>query len=578
MPFASKKIQDSILPLGFAIIILLMISTAFQTANRVDAMNKAIHNIQSKSININNSLSIMSNSVQQRSVILFEMFQSYDPFKVDELMVDLHSEAERFITAREQFSKLDLSARKRELLSLQSKFSKQNFESISKLIDLLIQEDYKQATKILNDRTLPIMKKILNVIHLLQKEVQATAKAKAVETDKIVTKEMNSILFIHLTSILASFLLMLFLIRKQKKSNSDLSFLASRDTLTKLSNRENFIQHINNAMLKHPNSHFSIVFFDVDYFKSINDMHGHEVGDKVLKLFSRTINNLISKDDILARFGGDEFVLFLNNVNQTNEVKEFVSKVSKHLDTSYLIDGNEIYVTASIGAIDQDNFTECEALIRWTDDNDEYVNTGKFIEIAEKSNLIQKVNMYVIEEACRQQHHWQQNGIKNIRIHINLSGNKRIFSELFSYFSENLARYNLCPTLFGIELTERTIYEASDETNKELDHFRRLGMKISIDDFGTGYSSLSYLKNLPITSVKIDQSFVKGLPNEKIDVALVKTIISLAHSLDLDVVAEGVETQAQFDFLKSCNCNSAQGYLLHRPLSSEDISQLKLVA
>jgi len=207
MPFASKKIQDSILPLGFAIIILLMISTAFQTANRVDAMNKAIHNIQSKSININNSLSIMSNSVQQRSVILFEMFQSYDPFKVDELMVDLHSEAERFITAREQFSKLDLSARKRELLSLQSKFSKQNFESISKLIDLLIQEDYKQATKILNDRTLPIMKKILNVIHLLQKEVQATAKAKAVETDKIVTKEMNSILFIHLTSILATSLL-----------------------------------------------------------------------------------------------------------------------------------------------------------------------------------------------------------------------------------------------------------------------------------------------------------------------------------------------------------------------------------
>jgi diguanylate cyclase (GGDEF)-like protein len=392
---------------------------------------------------------------------------------------------------------------------------------------------------------------------------------------------------------------------------------------------------------------------DIDYFKSINDIYGHEVGDEVLKLFSATIKNQIAPDDVIARFGGDEFVLILKNTANENHASDLIKNLSNALDTSFHINSNEVFISASIGAsaypkdgsnakqllknadiamytaknagrncyqfyslknsqkleyehalshalqtilknnnrdknfqlvyqplvnIDDNDFNECEALIRWKDKNGNNVNTSEFIQIAEKSNLIEKVNLFVIEEACRQQAEWQKQGIKNIRININLSGNKRIFEKLFESLAENVSRYNLDPKLFGIELTERTMYEISEKSIVNLTHFRDLGMKIAIDDFGTGYSSLSYLKDLPITSLKIDRKFTAGLPTEKVDIALVKSIITLAHSLDYDVIAEGVETQAQFDFLKSYKCNIAQGYLLHRPLSSEAISELKLAA
>ena len=649
----TKNIQDSILPIGFGIIIILMISTAFLTVKRVDAYNKSVQSIQTKTNTVNSLLTTMSTAVFNRSSIIFRMFQSKDPFVVDDLIMDLHQEATNFTVARESFITLDLSKNKKGLLHEQASMSKLNAIAINNMIDLLIAEEYEEAKYLLKNRALPLMKKILNIIDEMQVEAQETAKAKVLESKTTSNDEVKSILLLHLSSVLISLLLMVFLIRKQKKNSSDLSYLANTDALTDLSNRDNFISQINHCISSKPDEDFSIIFFDVDYFKSINDIYGHEIGDRVLKLFAKTISDMISKDDVLSRFGGDEFVLLIKKKNHINSINSIIARLSNNLDTSYLLGSHEVFVSASIGAsnypadgasakellknadlamysakqsgrncyqfytienskkqehehnlshslqtilknknisnelslvyqplvnVDDEAFDECEALIRWTDKQGNQINTAEFIEIAEKSNLIQKLNMFVIEEACKQQAYWQENGVPNIRIHINLSGNKRIFSELFKFFSENLEKYKLSPTLFGIELTERTIYEVSDETNQDLEHFRNMGMKISIDDFGTGYSSLSYLKELPITSVKIDRAFIKGVPNEKIDVALVKAIITLAHSLDFDVVAEGVETREQLEFLKRCNCNNAQGYLLHRPLSSEAISQLKLVA
>ena len=653
MPSATKAIQNIILPIGFAIIILLMISTAFLTATRINSTNKSVQSIQTKTNNISSLLTTMSTSVFNRSLILFKMLQTKDPFMVDDYIIELQEQAIDFIIAREAFVELDLSQSKRDLLLVQSNMSKHSIAAISQFSDYLIEDKHHEASLLMDERVLPLMRHIIKIIDDMQKDAQVTAKSEVLQSKKIARDAIKSILLINIFSILISFALMVFLIQKQRKSNSDLSYLANTDTLTDLSNRDNFIKHIDKSIQFESDKEFAVIFFDVDYFKSINDIYGHEVGDTVLKLFSTTIKKQISREDVLARFGGDEFVLFLKNNNGVDHVKSFVKCLSKQLDTSFIVDNNEIYVSASIGAsfyptdgenakdllkhadiamysakqsgrncyqfytlenceekehehnlshslqsilkndnhenqlslvyqplvnINDDEFDECEALIRWTDNDGNQVNTAEFIEIAEKSNLIQKVNMFVIEEACKQQDYWQRNGIPNVRIHINLSGNKRIFAELFTWFSTNLSKYNLSPTLFGIELTERTIYEASDKTNKELEHFRDLGMKISIDDFGTGYSSLSYLKNLPITSVKIDQSFIKGVPDEKVDIALVKAIITLAHSLELDVVAEGVETKEQLAFLKDYKCNIAQGYFLHRPLSSEAISKLKLVA
>jgi len=226
--------------------------------------------------------------------------------------------------------------------------------------------------------------------------------------------------------------------------------------------------------------------------------------------------------------------------------------------------------------IKEQDVTECEALIRWTKLNGEEVSPDNFIPLAEANNLIEKINLFVINEACLQQYKWQQNKQKQIRININLSGNKISFNKLIEQLKHNLSKYNLTPSLFGVELTERTINDISKETILQLDELRKKGLKISIDDFGTGYSSLSELKNLPVTTLKIDKVFIQGLPNDKKDHALVKTIIDLGHSLNLDIVAEGVETKEQHHFLEEHLCNVGQGYYYQSPLHSDSLTQLEM--
>jgi predicted signal transduction protein with EAL and GGDEF domain len=377
------------------------------------------------------------------------------------------------------------------------------------------------------------------------------------------------------------------------------------------------------------------------------------VGDKTLKKFSSILQENITSEDILARFGGDEFVLLLTHITSKKEAFDFIQNLSKTLEMSINIDNHEIFISASIGAslypndakttkallknadiamysakqsgrncfkcfsqevsqtmdrehsithalhtilknnnkngelflkyqplynIKDGNIAEFEALIRWENSEGRNILPDEFIPLAEKSNLIEKINLFVINEACKQQSEWQKTKMNNIRININLSGNKIIFEKLLEQFNKNILEMSLSPSLFGIELTERTLNQISDETIQELDKIRKRGMKISIDDFGTDYSSLIYLKKLPITTLKIDKAFICDLTNNSEDKALVKTIIDLGHSLNLDVVAEGVETAEQLKFLKDHACNIAQGYYFNKPLNTEQVFQLKQVA
>ena len=651
----SLKLQTFVLPIGFAFIISFMIGTAMLTSSRITNTNETIIKNQVETNSINSYLDIMSDANKKRSNILFKLVHNQDTFKLNTLISEMILQAIRFKKARDNYTSYSLSQKQEHLLNIQSEMTEKNIESINEMVIDLIDKKNDKAASILNYTTLPRSEHIQSLINNLSDIAKENARIKAEQTKNISTKVSENIIQYNLFSILICFLLMIFLIRKQTKSDINLSKLATTDTLTELPNRASFIKSIDKTIVKsnQSGSLFALVFFDIDYFKSINDIYGHEVGDKVLTHFSSTILNQIKPKDILARFGGDEFVLLLRQNYQKDDFAKTIKRLSKALDTSYMIDFNEIFITSSIGIsvypddgdsitellknadiamysakqsgrncyqyfsledskkleyehsislalqtiftnnnkdnqlslayqplvnFDDNRFNECEALIRWTDQDGYLVNTTEFIEIAEKSNLIQEVNMFVIEEACRQQSEWQNQGINNIRININLSGNKRIFDELFDSLLENLNFYNLNPKQFGIELTERTIYEVSEETILNLKHFKELGMKVAIDDFGTGYSSLSYLKDLPVTTLKIDKEFITGLPDDKIDTALVNAIITLAHSIGLDVVAEGIETQGQYDFLKENKCNIAQGYLLHRPLNSQDITELKLVA
>ena len=210
-----------------------------------------------------------------------------------------------------------------------------------------------------------------------------------------------------------------------------------------------------------------------------------------------------------------------------------------------------------------------EALVRWQHPELGLLPPSKFIGLAEDTGLILDIGEFVMRDACARTRVWQERGLGRLRIAVNISARhfqQRNFSERLV---EILGETRLDPTSLELELTETSIMENTDSAARLLHQIRKLGVKIAIDDFGTGYSSLSYLKLLPIDTVKLDRSFVKGATTDPDDAALVMAIVTLAHNLKLRVVAEGVETQEQGAFLRLLRCDEAQGYLFGKPMPPE---------
>ncbi len=214
-----------------------------------------------------------------------------------------------------------------------------------------------------------------------------------------------------------------------------------------------------------------------------------------------------------------------------------------------------------------------EVLLRWNSKKLGFVSPAEFIPVAEKSSLIIKLESWVIQTASLQVKTWNKIGKKDYRVAINISQmhfKQKSFLEDFNTIMQNCG-VNL--NHLEIELTESAFLSQTEENIQKLSYLQSLGIKISIDDFGTGYSSLSYLKKLPINSIKIDKSFIDGLPNDKDDVAITKTVIDLAKRFNLKTVAEGVETKDQVDLLKELGCDTVQGYYFFKPLSVEAFEQ-----
>ncbi|WP_087974136.1 EAL domain-containing protein [Oceanobacillus rekensis] len=214
-----------------------------------------------------------------------------------------------------------------------------------------------------------------------------------------------------------------------------------------------------------------------------------------------------------------------------------------------------------------------EALIRWQHPKLGLLYPDKFIKLAEESSLITKIGEWVINEACIQNKKWQDAGMKPVKIAVNLSTQQFLTRNLVQYMEKVLYQTGLDPQYLVVEITEYMAmeYEYSVKVLKQL---KALGICISIDDFGTGYSSLKYLKDFPIDYIKIDRSFVSEIVEDNNDAIIVKAIITLAHNLNLNVIAEGVETQAQVDFLKTYHCNIAQGYFFSKPIPAREIEQI----
>ncbi len=218
--------------------------------------------------------------------------------------------------------------------------------------------------------------------------------------------------------------------------------------------------------------------------------------------------------------------------------------------------------------------TGVEALIRWRHPDLGMVSPAQFIQLAEETGLIGKIGEWVLRTACEQGRKWREAGLPPFRIAVNLSARQFAQKHLLADVARVLDETGVPTDSLEFEITESLVMQNPEHATQMLHKLRAMGITLSIDDFGTGYSSLGYLKRFPINCVKIDRSFIKDIPNDKDDMAITRGVIALGHSLRLKVVAEGVETQEQQDFLHENGCDEMQGYLFSKPLIADDVTRL----
>jgi EAL domain-containing protein (putative c-di-GMP-specific phosphodiesterase class I) len=289
---------------------------------------------------------------------------------------------------------------------------------------------------------------------------------------------------------------------------------------------------------------------------------------------AREISALISQANMAMQhakhLGGNTFQFFTDNLQAcTLERLQLETQLRKAIDEGQL----EVFYQPKLCLAD-DSLNGAEALVRWRHPLLGLVPPGDFIGLAEETGLIAPIGEFVLREACRQAREWQRQGLAQIRVSVNLSVHQLRQGNLTSLVRQVLEETDLEAHFLELELTESQLMENVESVISTFHQLRALGVKLAIDDFGTGYSSLSYLKRFPVDYVKIDQTFIRDLSAGGEDAAITRAIIALAHSLELKVVAEGVETQAQMDFLKAHHCDEIQGFLISRPVEAAALAQL----
>jgi len=429
---------------------------------------------------------------------------------------------------------------------------------------------------------------------------------------------------------------------ERKEAEERIYKLAHHDSLTGLFNRATLGTRLEQAIFtaKRNKEHLAIIFIDMDHFKVINDTKGHDIGDALLIEVARRLKNSVRECDIVARQGGDEFVVVLTQLKDYLVSSHIASNIVDTLGQTYQISGYHLNSSPSLGisifpndgddavillkqadtamyytkengrnnyhffteemnkkvtekvvlenelkkALDDDQFvlyyqpkisgingklTGFEALIRWQHPEKGLIFPDKFIPVCEESKLIIPLGNWVINEACHQLEIWNSAGFPKMTLAINLSLQQFQSSHFVNNVADILSNYAIEAKNIEFELTETMAMYKPETTIKQLQQLKQLGIQLAIDDFGTGYSSLAYLKRLPIRSLKIDKTFISNLDTDESDAIISAATLSLAHNLDLEVVAEGVENKKQEEFLMTRQCDYLQGYLYSKPLPSD---------
>ena len=432
-------------------------------------------------------------------------------------------------------------------------------------------------------------------------------------------------------------------ITERKAAEARIRHQASFDALTGLPNRDLFLDRVDHALhtATREGTELALLFIDLDRFKEVNDTLGHLLGDELLKQVAERLLGCVRETDTVSRFGGDEFVIALEDVGGARNSAAVATKVLRAVEQPMVIGGSEVQVGASIGithypedagdavtllrnadmamyrakeagrntfqfytremnqqvqrrvtlaadlrrAIDQEALSLSyqpivriidrrligfEALLRWEHPHEGFVSPEVFIPLAEETGLIGPIGEWVLATACRQAAAWRAQG-RDWRVSVNLSTRQLSLGLSVERLQDIVADSGLETGGLTLEVTEGLMLDGSDETLAWLQGVRDLGIRLSIDDFGTGYSSLSYLKRYPMNTLKIDRSFVRDIATDPGDASLVQATLAMARSMDLEVVAEGVEDEGQLSFLEHNGCSFAQGWLFGRPMPADTI-------
>lgn len=431
------------------------------------------------------------------------------------------------------------------------------------------------------------------------------------------------------------------------------------DSLTNLPNRTSFRGRVNEILAgdskinrggitEHKRgltSLLPIFYLSLDRINRVTGILGHSNGEIVICSVAKRLLNSVEGIDLLARLEAAEFAIILEPVKAKNDGAKIAQTILDVISQSVVLEGYEIYVTASIGiafypedgmeaeellknantamyyaqqkggnnyqfhrsevnfisreqlaietslrsALERSEFKVyyqpqvqiktgkiigAEALLRWHNPEKGLVSPAEFIPMAEEMGLIIPLGEWVLRTACRQMKMWQEAGFPQMRVAVNLSRRQFKQKNLSDRVSRILKETGLEAELLELEITESLVMQNEAAAAVVLKEWQELGIKISIDDFGTGYSSLSYLKDFPFDIIKIDKSFVSNIREDRKTAAITIAILKLAHSLDLKVIAEGVETAEELDFLLEHECDEIQGYLFSPPVPAEEFEKL----
>jgi len=431
-------------------------------------------------------------------------------------------------------------------------------------------------------------------------------------------------------------------ITARKQAQEREAFIALHDPLTQLPNRHFLMEQLSQvlSLARRRHGRVAVLFMNLDHFKTVNDSLGHHAGDQLLCNVAERLRQGVRDADVVARIGGDEFVVVLTDVQTPDDAAMVADKLLEAMHGVFTVDQLPLTISPSIGislypdhggsadmllrcadaamqhakdsgrgnrqfyatsmeasaldvlhqerllrdAIARNDFVlhyqpqicladgslqGLEALVRWRHPERGLVGPDEFITFSESRGLITPIGRWVMREACRQLKAWQDQGLANVPVAVNLSALEFRQRDVAAEIAAVLQETGLAPQYLEIELTESVLMHQTGQTLNTLHAVKALGVGISIDDFGTGYSSLAYLKRYPIDKLKIDRSFVTDTPGSADDVAIVTAIIQMGRSLQLQTVAEGVETQAQIDLLAGLGCDLIQGFVVSAPLDAE---------